>query len=405
MKVLMINSVCGIRSTGRICTDLAEQLQAEGHGCRIAYGRETVPPQYQAYSLRIGNEWGVRVHGLQARFFDCAGFGSKAATRRLVEQIKVYDPDIIHLHNLHGYYLDVETLFRYLKESNKPVVWTLHDCWSFTGHCPHFTVARCTKWKTGCYECPERGRYPASVWLDRSRRNFTRKKQAFTGVADLTLVTPSQWLAELTRESFLKEYPVEVIRNGIDVDVFKPTPGNIRERYHLEGKKIVLGVASAWDDRKGLGDLVKLAELLGEAYAVVVVGVTPRQKAALPEEVLVVTRTESPQELAEFYTAADVFVNPTYEDNYPTVNLEAQACGTPVITYRTGGSVESVPDDCIVPCGDIEALAERIRKGTYECRADLDSSRASMLEKYLRLYHQKIQGITQADPTEGGKDG
>lgn len=390
MKVLMINSVCGIRSTGRICTDIAEVLTSGGHECRIAYGRESVPVQYQAYGLRVGSEWGVRLHGLQARLFDSAGFGSKAATRRLVEQIRQYDPDLIHLHNLHGYYLDVETLFGWLKEANKPVVWTLHDCWPFTGHCPHFTVAKCGRWKTGCHGCPEKSRYPASLWLDRSRENYVRKQRAFTGLERLTLVTPSRWLADLVGESFLKEYPVEVIPNGIDLNVFQPTSGDFRQRHHLEDKKIVLGAASAWDDRKGLADLVKLAELLGGEYAVVVVGVTHKQKAALPGSVIAITRTESPRELAELYTAADVFVNPTYEDNYPTVNLEAHACGTPVITYRTGGSVESVPEHCVVPCGDINALAEKIRTGTASRKTDLQADRKTMLERYLALYWQMI---------------
>ena len=390
MKVLMINSVCGIRSTGRICTDIAEQLRSEGYDCRIAYGRESVPERYQAYGLRVGSECGVRLHGAQARLLDTAGFGSRRATRRLVAKIREYDPDIIHLHNLHGYYLDVETLFAYLKEAGKPVVWTMHDCWPFTGHCPHFTVARCDKWKTGCHHCPEKGRYPASLWLDRSRENFERKKKAFTGLDRLTLVAPSRWLAGLTRESFLKEYPVEVIPNGIDLNVFRPTAGDFRQRYHLEDKTIVLGAASAWDDRKGLGDLVKLAGLLGGEYAVVAVGVTGKQKQALPDNIIAIARTESPRELAEIYTAADVFVNPTYEDNYPTVNLEAQACGTPVITYRTGGSVESVPENCIVPRCDVEALAEKIRSGTARCKSDLEPGREIMLERYLTLYRQLI---------------
>lgn len=400
MKVFMINSVCGIRSTGRNCTDIAQQLKAGGHDCRIAYGRESVPERYAQYAVRVGNELGVRLHGIQARIFDNSGFASQAATRKLVAQIREYDPDIIHLHNIHGYYLDIETLFAYLKEAKKPVVWTLHDCWSFTGHCSHFSVAGCDKWQTGCHHCPEKGRYPSSLLLDRSRENYKRKKAAFTGVADLTLVTPSQWLAKLTRNSFLKAYPVQVIHNGIDLSVFTPTAGDFRVRHHLEGKKIVMGAASAWDDRKGLHDLVRLAGLLGEGYAVVVVGVTEKQKQAWPDSVIAITRTESPAELAEIYTAADVFVNPTYEDNYPTVNLEAQACGTPVITYRTGGSVESVPEDCVVEQGDLDALARKIRAGSYGCKEDPDFDRAIMLREYMDLYLRRLSATVRDDSLE-----
>lgn len=391
MKVFMINSVCGIRSTGRICTDIAEQLRACGYDCRIAYGRESVPERYQQYAVRVGSELGVRIHGIQARILDNAGFASKAATRKLAAQIREYNPDIIHLHNIHGYYLDVETLFGCLKELKKPVIWTLHDCWSFTGHCPHFAVAGCDNWKTQCHHCPEKGRYPASLVLDRSRENYRRKKAAFTGVEDLTLVTPSRWLAELTRESFLKDYPVAVISNGIDLSVFTPTESDFRARHHLENKKLVMGAASAWDDRKGLQDMVKLARELGQEYTVIVVGVTQQQKQELPDTILAVTRTESPKELAQIYTAADVFVNPTYEDTYPTVNLEAQACGTPVITYRTGGSVESVPEDCVVDRGDVAAMAEKIRFGKYACRTDLDCSRETMLQQYMDLYRKGIR--------------
>ena len=391
MKVFMINSVCGIRSTGRICTDLAQQLKAAGHDCRIAYGRESVPEQYESFAVRVGSKPGIQLHALQARIFDNAGMASKAATRKLVARIRDYDPDIVHLHNIHGYYLDVELLFDCLKKLKKPVIWTLHDCWSFTGHCAHFGMAGCDRWKTGCHHCPKKGSYPASMVLDRSRANYARKKAAFTGVEDLTLVAPCHWLGDLTRESFLKDYPVAVIYNGIDLSVFTPTESDFRARYGLENRKIVMGAASAWDDSKGLSDMVRLAGELGEDYAVVIVGVTEKQKQLLPDTVIAITRTESPRELAEIYTAADVFANPTYEDNYPTVNLEAQACGTPVITYRTGGSVESVPEDCVVPQGDIAALAQKIREGGYACRTDLDFGREAMLEAYMDLYRKGIR--------------
>ena len=194
MKVFQINSVCGIRSTGRICTDLAEVLSSSGHECKIAYGRETVPEKYKNISYRIGSNLGVKLNALKARIFDNEGFNAKGATRKLVKEIKAFNPDVIHLHNLHGYYLNLKILFGYLKKADKPVVWTLHDCWAFTGHCSYFDFAGCTKWQTQCHHCSQKKDYPVSKCRDRSRKNYLDKKQIFTGVKNLTIVTPSKWL-------------------------------------------------------------------------------------------------------------------------------------------------------------------------------------------------------------------
>lgn len=363
MRVLFINVVCGIRSTGRICVELAEALEAQGHEVKIAYGRESVPARYEKYALRIGSDRDVRLHGLYARLFDAQGLGSRGATKRLLAWAEEWQPELLWLHNLHGYYLNYELLFDWIRRHPEMEVrWTLHDCWAFTGHCTHFSFVGCEQWKTRCLRCPQRREYPASLLLDGCARNFARKKAAFTGLPKLKLITPSAWLAGLVRQSFLKDYPVEVCYNTIDTAVFKPTPGDFRERCGLTGKKLVLGVASVWSERKGLGDFLALAGRLGEGYTVVLVGLSEKQLRALPEGILGLPRTNSPVELAEIYTAADVFVNPTYEDTYPTTNLEAQACGTPALTYRTGGSPESVPPENVVPCGDLDALAERVRE-------------------------------------------
>lgn len=374
MKVLMINSVCGIRSTGRICTDLADVLETQGFEVKIAYGRETVPQKYQKYAVRIGSDFAVKADALKTRVLDNAGFNSKSATKKFITWVKKFDPDIIHLHNLHGYYLNVELLFNYLKESGKRVIWTLHDCWAFTGHCSHFDVIGCEKWKSGCFNCPLKNAYP-KAYTDRSRKNYQKKKQVFSGLSNLTIVTPSKWLADLVKESFLGRYPVEVIHNGIDTDIFKPTESDFRKKHNLEDKKIVLGVASAWGQAKGLYDFVKLAEMLDENYKIVLVGLTQEQIEKMPKSILCISRTNSARELAGIYTAADVFVNPTYCDTYPTVNLEAQACGTPVITYRTGGSVESVPEENVVERGKLKSLV-------------------AMLDKMLRLKEQNFSKTT-----------
>lgn len=359
MKVLFINSVCGIRSTGRICAEQAERLAAEGHEVKIAYGRvDEVPEKYEKYAVRIGTDWDTRAHALRTRLTDGCGFGSRRATRRFLAWAEEYQPDLLWLHNIHGYYINVEMLFAWIRRRPEMQVrWTLHDCWAFTGHCAHFTFAGCERWKNGCFSCPERARYPASAW-DGSRRNWARKKAAFSGVSRMQLITPSHWLAGLVRQSFLGQYPVEVEHNRIDTEVFKPTPGDFRRRYALEDKRIVLGVASVWDRRKGLDDFVKLAGLLDERCAVVLVGLTEKQAKAMPANVLAIPRTNDARELAEIYTAADVFVNPSYEDNYPTVNLEAQACGTPVVTYDTGGCRETLCSEQsrVVPAGDLKNL-------------------------------------------------
>ena len=351
MRVLQINSVCGIRSTGRICTDLADVLLQDGHECKIAYGRESVPEKYRKIAVRIGNDLDAKMHALQSRIFDNAGFGSRLATEKFIEWVKEYNPDIIHLHNIHGYYINIEVLFKYLAESNKPVIWTLHDCWAFTGHCAYFSYVKCDKWKTGCFNCPQKKRYPLSLLWDASKQNWQKKKALFTSVKNMTLVTPSKWLANEVKKSFLSNYPMNVIANGIDLDVFKPTPSDFKEKNGLVGKKIILGVASSWSECKGLKDFIELSKILDEKYKIVLVGLSGNQIKELPENVMAISRTNNVKELAEIYTAADIFFNPTYEDNFPTVNLEAQACGTPVITYRTGGSVESVPEKNVVEQG------------------------------------------------------
>lgn len=342
MKILMINVVCGIKSTGRICTDLATALEKKGHEVRIAYGRESVPKEFEKYAVHIGNNLDVKLHGVRARLLDKAGFGSRKVTNRFIDWVKEYNPDVIHLHNLHGYYINVEVLFNYLKNCGKKIIWTLHDCWAFTGHCAYFDYIGCEKWKTGCRECPQKKEYPESLWLDGSEKNYIIKQKLFTEIRNLTLVTPSKWLAELVKQSYLKQYPVEVIHNGIDTSVFRPTKSDLRKQYNLENKKVVLGVAANWDRRKGLNYLERLSWLLEPSYRIVVIGVTLKQKNALPENMIGIIHTNNVQELVKWYSTADIVINPTLEDNYPTVNLEALSCGTPVITFKTGGSPESV---------------------------------------------------------------
>lgn len=383
MKVLFINSVCGIGSTGRICTDIADMLTEQGHECKIAFGRGEVPDKYKHYAVRICGKFGVNVNALKARLLDNDGFNAKSSTKKLIKWIKKFQPDVIHLHNLHGYYINVGILFDYLKTCDKRIIWTLHDCWAFTGHCTHFQFPHCDKWQTECEKCIRVKDYPKALF-SHAKRNFNLKKATFCGVPNLTIVTPSKWLAELVKESYLKEYPVQVINNGIDTDVFKPTESDFRERYGLTDKKIILGVANVWEKSKGFNDFLDLAKLIDDSYRIVLVGVNDKQLKILPPNVIGIKRTNSVTELAQIYTSADVLFNPTYEDNYPTVNLEAQACGTPVITYPTGGSIESVPHDNV-----ISSISELHKKLCLYTDLPVISANFSKIEKYseyTRLY-------------------
>ncbi len=385
MRVLQINSVCGYGSTGRITTDLYKVLEEQGHECLIAYGRGTAPEGINSY--KIGTNLDNYLHVARTRLIDQHGYGSKRSTIELVKKIKEYNPDIIHLHNLHGYYLNLKILFNYLAESNKPVLWTLHDCWAFTGHCAHFDYIGCDKWKSECRNCPQKKEYPSSYFFDNSHQNFTHKKELFTKLDNLMIITPSQWLANLVEKSFLNKYPVQVINNGIDLEVFKKMPSDFRKKYNLEEKKVILGVANLWNKRKGLDSFVELSSKLDDNYLIVLVGVTERQKEHLPENILGITRTNNIRELSEIYTAADIFVNPTLEEVLGLVNLEALACGTPVITYDSGGSPECIDLKCgiSVEKDNIRALVSEIIDFDFDRYKIEDCiDRANLFEKNIK---------------------
>ena len=354
MRYLFINSVYGIGSTGKI--------MAQGHPCLVAYGREAIPDS-EVHCIRIGNKIDYLTHAAWSRCFDLTGLCSRHATKKFLKTAEAYAPDVIWLHNLHGYYINIELLFEWLKRHPQITVrWTLHDCWAFTGHCPNFAMIRCEKWKTGCCDCTQLKEYPKTYGGDHSRRNYLRKRAAFTGISNMQLITPSKWLADLTRDSFLAQYPVEVVHNTIDLNVFKPTKSDFRKNHGLEDKSIILGVSTLWDKAKGLPDLLKIREMLTPNYVIVVVGAPESLIKTFPEGVLGIGRTKDQTELAAIYTAADVFVNPTHQDNYPTVNLEAAACGTPVVTYNVGGSPESAAPENVVPENDIKGMVRRIRQ-------------------------------------------
>ncbi|EMI9088046.1 glycosyl transferase [Bacillus cereus] len=402
MRVLQINSVCGVGSTGRIATDINKILKYQGHESYIAFGRGDA--RECDTTIRIGNQVDNYIHVAKTRILDKHGFSSKQATQKFINEIEKLNPDIIHLHNIHGYYINVEILFEYLKKTNKPVVWTLHDCWAFTGHCSYFDYVECNRWKTGCYSCPQKKNYPGSILIDNSRHNYLKKKELFKGVPNMTIVTPSNWLARLVNQSFLGEYNVRVINNGINLEVFKQTESKFREQYNLEGKFIILGVASVWEERKGYKYFLELSKIIKTDEIIVLVGLTNKQVENLPNNIIGITRTNSVSELTEIYSAADVFVNPTLEDNFPTTNLEALACGIPIITFETGGSVECIHNECgfIVEKGNVERLTDAIKvvkeKGklsySKECvrLAKIFYDKEDRFNDYIKLYSSILNG-------------
>lgn len=359
MKYVQINSFYN-GSTGTIMRNLHQKLADEGHDSYIFWGRrhETISDHESC----IASGLSVNLHGVRSRVTDRAGFYSRTDTRRLIKRLDEIDPDVVHMHNIHGYYLDIVQLFEWLSRHHCEVKWTLHDCWAFTGHCPYFDYVGCDRWKSGCFNCPQKRSYPSSMVLDRSEKNWSDKKRVFNLVPAerMTLVTPSAWLAGLVSQSFLSNYRVEVLHNEVNYEVFESTPSNLRSDLGIEDKFVVLGVASPWSPRKGLSDFIALRQSLGPEYAIIMIGLTKRQIAKLPAGIIGFERTESQRQLAEIYSASDVFFNPTYEDNYPTVNLEAEACGTPVITYDTGGCAETIGDvsESAVVGGTTEAISK-----------------------------------------------
>ena len=367
-KLLQINPVVRVStSTGRIMQEIGELAMQNGWESYVAYskGRDGIRT-CASHTIPVGNKWDTWMHGLETRLFDRHGLASVSATYDFIKHLKEISPDIVHIHNIHGYFLNYPVLFEYLSKSGIPVVWTVHDCWLYTGHCYYYSYIQCNKWESGCGDCPQKRKFPASWWLDRSARNYQDKQEAFTSMpyGKLTIVPVSDWIRGEMSRSFLKGYPFRVIHNGIDTEVFTVYGAEeVKRKYGWQGKHVLLGVASIWSEEKGLPDFIKLAQQLRDDEMIVLVGVTEEQKSQLPQNVYGIRRTENIRELAQLYSAADVFVNPTWQDNYPTVNMEAIACGTPVVTYRTGGSVEAVTEDTgfIVEQGDVKGLLDAVR--------------------------------------------
>lgn len=394
MKVLQINSVCGSGSTGAIVVDLYYELVKLGYECCIAYGRGDAPADIKTY--RIGNDMDVCLHGIFSRITDKHGFYSSAATKRFVQWMEIYNPDIIHLHNLHGYFLNIEMLFQELQKLNKPVIWTLHDCWSFTGHCAYFTSAGCEKWKSNCSHCMQLKEYPKSLYYDNCSKNFIMKKKLFSEYLKMQIVTPSIWLEGLVKESFLKGHMLQTIYNGIDFNIYKPRKSNWRKQHHLENKTVLLGVANIWSKRKGMERFYKLAKCLDkDLYQIVLVGAMKHTNKEAEKKIITILQTQNRIELAEIYSAADIFINFSEEETMGLTTVEAIACGTPALVYNRTALPEilGIEKYCLYTDDVSEWIdkIEHIDKNDFNIEDFQERfDKHKQYKKYIELYEEKL---------------
>ena len=397
MKILQVNVVCGFGSTGRIVTDLYDILASKGHQCCIAYGRGSAPGKYQTY--KIGNSVDFFGHVFETRFMDNHGFSSRRATKKFIKFINQYQPDIIHLHNIHGYYLNVELLFNYLKSTSIRIVWTMHDSWAVSGRSATIdfnkdgTIPFFTKNKV------DMDKYPSTLLVNRSERNYLKKKKIFSGLDNLTIVTPSKWLKSLIKETFFEQYPIKVINNGIDITKFYPKDvSNLIQELQVKDKKIILGVSSIWLADKGIQFFYSLASKVPDNYEIILVGKNDNH----PEfkNIRFIDRTSSMEELADLYSLADVYVNPTLIDTFPTTNLESLACGTPILTFYSGGSPEIIQysNEGLVVQKDVDSLLKAIdcivsKPNEYQIEFSDIKSRVDKnirFLEYVSLYEKSI---------------
>ena len=401
-KLFQINSSLNKGSTGRIAEQIALLSQSIGWETYIAHGA-----RYQCASImknfQVVTKLGEILHALKSVLFDAHGLGSEKATWKLIDEIERVEPDIIHIHNLHGYYINYKVLFKYLQNRNVPIVWTLHDCWAMTGHCCHFDLVGCGKWKTECYDCVLRAEYPKSLYLDKSRYNYRLKKELFTSVPNMTIVPVSEWMGSIVRNSYLNRYPINVINNGVDLSVFRPRENDLRTRFGLKDKIVLLGVATAWGINKGLKDYIRLSSILSAEYQIILVGISQEQKKQIPPNIITIERTENQIELAEFYTLADIVLNLSYQESFGLTTVEGLACGTPGIVYNKTASPELVSPKCgiIVEAGNMKQLVSAIQsmkkngKSFYSSacqeRAEMYFDKNKCFRQYVELYEELLR--------------
>lgn len=389
-KLLQINVTANWGSTGKIAEQIGLCAIANGWKSYIAYGRMMNPSKSEL--IKIGSQFDVYEHYVEGRFFDYEGLASRRSTKKFIQLIEEIKPDIVQLHNIHDHFFNYRILFDYLNQTDIKVVWTFHDCWAFTGHCYHFVQENCIKWQTECGKCVKRNQF-----IDRSRDNFLLKKSLFTANKNLSIVPCSDWMADFVRQSFLKDKGIEVIHNGVDLNIFKPVP----EARINDGKFRIIAVSNVWLPYRGLNDILKLRSILSDDFEIIMVGLKDKQVNTLPSGIRGIQRTQNVQELVRLYNEADVLINPTYADTFPTVNLEALACGTPVITYRTGGSPEAIDEKTgvVIEQGNVAALAEAISNMKAKPLSSVDCRQRAVncfdknkcFDEYIKLYEKLLK--------------
>lgn len=389
MKVLYINSVVDFGSTGNIVRQLST---IDGVEPLIVYGRKNTKNDANTYKISndIKTLWAMG----STILFNNELILNKGNTKKLIKKIEEFKPDIIHLHNLHGYYVNYKELFEYLNTKNIKIIWTHHDCWPITGYCPHFDLIKCEKYKTHCENCPYGFDYPFSLFKQNLRKHFNIKKELFTNNDNLTIAVTSNWSKKKIKESFLKDENVVVINNGIKLDDFKPICNKDKEFS-------ILFVANYWTKAKGLEDLEPIIKGINKDIKVTIVGKIKASKY-LNERCVLIDRTDSKQELAKLYSKNHLFVNPTYQDVFGLVNVEALACGTPVITYNTGGCPEILNSKCglVIEKGNTLEMINAINNlynNYYFLLGDCinrsnDFSLERMKNSYSKLYKELING-------------
>lgn len=400
--LLQINVDANNGSNGGIARDIGNLVMSQGWKSYIAYGRKQIPSQSSL--IRIGSDIDVNIHGLSSRLFDNHGLGSTHATKHFLSKIDIIKPDLIHLHNIHGYFINYKLLFEYLSKKNIPVIWTLHDCWPITGHCSHFVNVNCNRWKTQCFDCPLKSSYPASWFIDKSYQNYNLKKTIFNSLSSLTIVSVSNWLGDIVKESFLSVNPNTVVYNGVDTDIFKPRESNLRSLLGLQEKYVLIGVAVNWTESKGLLDYYKLSQRLPKEYQIILIGLTKSQITKLPNNIIGIEKTENLDLLVEYYIMADIVLNLSYAETFGLSTVEGMACGTPGIVYDRTASPELVSDTTakIVEAGNIDQIIDAIKtirakggKSYYadECRKHVlkKFDKNDNYKRYIEIYKQTLK--------------
>ena len=400
MKIVEINGT-NYSSTGNIALNIAKMARSEGFEVYTCCKNSLKSSQFKYDNqIVIGSRYERLISEQLAQLSGLSGSFNWLGTKQFINKLEEIKPDLVHLHIMHDTYINLEMLFKYLSVNKIPVVWTFHDCWAFTGKCPYFEMDRCDKWKSGCYKCPQVKKYPESYFMDMTKPLWKKKNRMFNSLDNLTIVTPSKWLSDYVKESFLKSHDLRVINNGINLEVFKPVESDFRKKYNVEDKYLLLGVGYNWSPRKGLDSFIELSKRLDDRFRIVLVGTNDKIDEMLPDNIISIHRTYNQAELIEIYSACDLFVNPTMEENFPTVNIESLACGLPVITYNTGGSPEIIDETCgkVIDKGNIDKLYEGIMdiyKHPFDKSCCLKRSQLynmnDKFEEYVRLYKEILK--------------